>query len=52
DEALSLADLEHRAIVAMLERTEGNRSEAARMLGISRRKLLYRLKEYRGSAGG
>ncbi|MBL8733693.1 MAG: sigma-54-dependent Fis family transcriptional regulator [Planctomycetes bacterium] len=42
----SLAEMEHRAIVAMLERTDGNRSEAARRLGISRRKLLYRLKEY------
>ncbi|MEZ6036321.1 MAG: sigma-54 dependent transcriptional regulator [Planctomycetota bacterium] len=46
DEALSLAELEQRAIVEMLERTNGNRSEAARRLGISRRKLLYRLKEY------
>jgi DNA-binding NtrC family response regulator len=51
DEALSLADLEQRAILAMLERTDGNRSEAARLLGISRRKLLYRLKEYREGEG-
>ena len=40
-----------RAIEAALERTGGNRSEAARLLGISRRKLVYRLKEYRGSPG-
>ncbi len=49
DAALSLADLEQRAILETLERTGGNRSEAARLLGISRRKLLYRLKDYRGS---
>jgi DNA-binding NtrC family response regulator/signal transduction histidine kinase len=42
----SLADLEKRTILATLERCEGNRSEAARRLGISRRKLLYRLKEW------
>ncbi|MCB9878027.1 MAG: sigma-54-dependent Fis family transcriptional regulator [Planctomycetes bacterium] len=52
DLALSLAELERRAIVEMLERTDGNRSEAARLLGISRRKLLYRLKEYGASNGG
>ena len=46
----SLAELEERAILDMLERTEGNQSEAARRLGISRRKLVYRLKEWRGRA--
>ncbi|MFM1871994.1 MAG: hypothetical protein RL398_1416 [Planctomycetota bacterium] len=46
-DADSLAEVEQRAILDMLERTEGNRSEAARRLGISRRKLVYRLKEWR-----
>jgi DNA-binding NtrC family response regulator len=46
-DARSLAEIERGAILAELERTDGNRSEAARRLGISRRKLLYRLKEYR-----
>ena len=44
---VSLHDMEQRAILDALERANGNRSEAARQLGISRRKLLYRLKEYR-----
>ncbi len=43
----SLAAVEERAIRDMLERTGGNRSEAARRLGISRRTLLYRLRDYR-----
>ncbi len=42
----SLAAIERKAILAALERCGGNRSQAARDLGISRRKLLYRLKEY------
>jgi two-component system response regulator HydG len=42
----TLAELERQAIYRALEETKGNRSEAARRLGISRRKLLYRLKEY------
>jgi DNA-binding NtrC family response regulator len=46
-DGLALADVEKRAILEALERADGNRSEAARLLGISRRKLLYRLKEYR-----
>ncbi len=45
--SLLLADLEKKAIFEALEKCDGNRSEAARLLGISRRKLLYRLKEYR-----
>ncbi len=43
---LTLAAMEKRAITEALARCDGNRSEAARSLGISRRKLLYRLKEY------
>lgn len=45
--SLLLAELEKKAILDALDRCDGNRSEAARLLGISRRKLLYRLKEYR-----
>jgi len=45
--SLLLADLEKKAIFEALEKCDGNRSEASRLLGISRRKLLYRLKEYR-----
>jgi len=44
----SLAEIERAAILAALDRANGNRSQAARDLGISRRKLLYRLKEYGG----
>lgn len=43
----SLAELERQAIESALERHDGNRTEAARALGISRRTLLYRLKQYR-----
>jgi DNA-binding NtrC family response regulator len=47
DTLLSLAEIEKQAILRALQETQGNRSEAARLLGISRRKLLYRLKEFR-----
>jgi len=43
----SLAELERKAIFSALERADGNRTRAAEELGISRRKLLYRLAEYR-----
>jgi DNA-binding NtrC family response regulator len=42
-----LLELERRAILDALERHAGNRTHAARALGISRRTLLYKLKEYR-----
>ena len=42
----SLAEIERDAIMDALERCGGNRTRAAKELGISRRKLLYRLKEY------
>ncbi|MBN2491584.1 MAG: sigma-54-dependent Fis family transcriptional regulator [Planctomycetes bacterium] len=41
-----LAEIEREAILAALARCGGNRTHAARALGISRRKLLYRLREY------
>lgn len=41
-----LASLEKQAILESLQRNNGNRTQTALELGISRRKLLYRLKEY------
>lgn len=41
-----LSELEKEAIIRTLELTSGNRTEAARMLGIGRRTLQYKLKEY------
>ncbi|MGC4051148.1 MAG: sigma-54 dependent transcriptional regulator [Paludibaculum sp.] len=43
---LNMRDLERRAISEALKRHEGNRTHAARELGISLRTLQYRLKEY------
>ena len=39
-------DAEVRLIRRALAQSEGNRTEAARLLGISRRALLYKLNEY------
>jgi len=43
---LSWKEIERRAIEEALKRNHGNRTRAARELGISVRKLQYRLKEY------
>lgn len=43
---LNLTDTEKQLILQALERTGGNRSRAARLLGITRDTLLYRLKKY------
>jgi DNA-binding NtrC family response regulator len=43
---LKMRDLERRAIEQALKRHEGNRTHAAKELGISLRTLQYRLKEY------
>jgi len=43
----TLEDAERQLILRVLEETGGNRSQAARKLGISRRTLLRRLKDYR-----
>jgi DNA-binding NtrC family response regulator len=43
----TLAESEKRQILAALARNDGNRTAAATELGISRRKLHYRLNEYR-----
>jgi DNA-binding NtrC family response regulator len=45
-EALSMEDVERRTILAALEKHGGNRAAAAEELGISLRKLYYRLGEY------
>ncbi len=46
EEGLSLDDLEREMIRQALDRTHGNRSRAARLLGLSRDTLLYRIKKY------
>ena len=48
---LRVKDIERRAIEEALEMNHGNRTRAARQLGISVRTLQYRLREY-GIAGG
>lgn len=43
---IPLADIEREAVLRTLESAEGNRSEAARRLGITRKTLLKKLKQY------
>jgi DNA-binding NtrC family response regulator len=45
-EGVRLDDLEADVIRQALERTQGNRSRAARLLGLTRDTLLYRIKKY------
>jgi DNA-binding NtrC family response regulator len=45
---LNLVELEIALIRQALNRTQGNRSQAARLLGLTRDTLLYRMKKYRG----
>jgi DNA-binding NtrC family response regulator len=45
-ENLELRELEKHAIVAALTRSEGNKQQAARVLGISRRALYNKLEAY------
>jgi transcriptional regulator of acetoin/glycerol metabolism len=47
DSGLSIEDIERAAIVFALERTRGNRSQAARFLTLSRSALLYRMRKHR-----
>jgi len=42
-----MEEIEKRAILDALERTHGNRTQAAEMLGIGLRTLQRKLKEYR-----
>ncbi len=53
-EALTMDEIERRAIIQALEKTGGNRTQAAEMLGIGLRTLQRKLKEYRmaGKADG
>jgi DNA-binding NtrC family response regulator len=46
-----MAELERLAILQTLEATSGSTARAAEILGISRRKIQYRLKEW-GMGGG
>jgi two-component system response regulator HydG len=46
DEMLSLADMEARHIRAVLEKVEGNQTQAAKILGISRSTLWRKMGEY------
>ncbi len=48
----SMAELERYAILKTLEHVRGSTSKAAEMLGISPRKIQYRLAEYRGEPTG
>ncbi len=47
EEGCSLEEVERQAILAMLERTGGNQTKAARVLGISDRTLRERIRRYR-----
>jgi two-component system response regulator AtoC len=49
-ESATLQEIERRSILAALQRWEGNRTLAARELGISRRSLQYKLKDYGAAA--
>jgi len=51
-EGKSLASVEREAVLAVLQITNGNRSAAARILGISRPTLTRKLREYGVAAGG
>jgi transcriptional regulator with PAS, ATPase and Fis domain len=46
DEGLVLDDVEKHLILRALEKAEGNKSKAARLLGITRQTLLYRLQKF------
>jgi DNA-binding NtrC family response regulator len=52
DEPRTMEEIERRAILAALEKTGGNRTKAAGILGIGLRTLQRKLKEYRLAAKG
>jgi DNA-binding protein Fis len=45
-DGLSLADQERRLVVQALENTEGNQTQAARLLRITRDTLRYKMKKF------
>jgi DNA-binding NtrC family response regulator len=47
EKGYSLEEVERQAILAVLDRTGGNQSQAARVLGISDRTLRERIRKYR-----
>ncbi|NLO33859.1 MAG: sigma-54-dependent Fis family transcriptional regulator, partial [Candidatus Hydrogenedentes bacterium] len=42
----TMAEIERKAIFEALEKTEGNKTKASELLGISRRSLIYKLRAY------
>lgn len=46
DEGINLEDLEKNLILQALEKAEGNQTKAAKLLGISRYTLIYRMEKY------
>lgn len=46
-----LEEMKHQLLESALAKTDGNLAEAARMLGISRPQMAYRLKKYTGQRG-
>ena len=52
EEGLSLEDLERRTILTVLEKNGGNRAATAAQLGISIRKLYYRISQYHNRGPG
>ncbi|MFO7675048.1 MAG: sigma-54 dependent transcriptional regulator [bacterium] len=46
DEGIALADVEREYLAEVLRKTGGNQSRAARLLGISRATLIYRMKKH------
>ena len=46
EEGLDLMDLERRVIEAVLDKTDGNQSAAARYLNLPRHKLIYRMEKF------
>jgi DNA-binding NtrC family response regulator len=51
NESLSLEDVERQTILRVLERHRGNRAATAAELGISVRKLYYRISQYQNRGG-
>ena len=52
DEGLDLEALERRLILGAMEKTDGNVTRAARLLGLSRRTLQYRLEKIQSAPDG